>query len=122
MGLMGSIRGYLRTAAALALISLAIQCAASFGHLHLEHWAAGDTHTARPLSQPVADPATGDHGEDERCDLCAVIQLAGTALLPDAPQPILLPFSPDPVWSPASESLRAQTATAFFHARAPPRA
>ncbi|NWG26517.1 MAG: 2-oxoglutarate dehydrogenase, E2 component, dihydrolipoamide succinyltransferase, partial [Pseudorhodoplanes sp.] len=71
---------------------------------------------------PVADPASGDPGEDERCDLCAVVQLAGSALLPVVPQPLLLPPAPAPLWMPAPSALRAQAPAAFFHARAPPRA
>jgi hypothetical protein len=79
----------------LALFALAVQLVLSFGHAHLDKLSFGSTNAAvagakSPASQP-SPTQHPDHGGDGYCAICAVIHLASSSLLPDAPRlPLLL--------------------------------
>jgi hypothetical protein len=104
-----------------ALLALALQLVISFGHVHLNNLALGKITTA--AAQTVSEsgtPAGTIPDRDEGCAICAIIGLAGTPLLPDAP-PLLVADAqhatllPDLIAVLASDHTRAQ-----FQARAPP--
>jgi hypothetical protein len=105
----------------LALFALALQLALSFGHVHLDDLALGRTPIA--AAQKASDsgtPAGTVPDRDEGCAICAVIGLAGTPLLPDAPALVFASaqheaFLPDLVAALDPRHTRAQ-----FQARAPP--
>lgn len=111
---MTRIREHLRKGAALALLALAIQLATSFAHIH---------HIADPASigQAQAADHSGDQDRhtDEGCALCAVLSLAATSILPDAPQ-LDLPLVERARLSVLLEALLRDCRTPLFHARAPP--
>jgi hypothetical protein len=68
-----------------ALFALALQLAVSFGHVHLGVlWLDGSPVAAAQKPSP-AEPAGTLPDRDEGCAICAIIGLAGTPLLPDAP-------------------------------------
>jgi hypothetical protein len=79
--------------AGLALFALAVQLVLSFGHIHLEGLHGGALSLAgaqQPVSQSApANQPTGD--TDDYCPICAVIHLASSSFLPDAPQ-LPLPY------------------------------
>jgi hypothetical protein len=116
---MTRIRDHLRKGAVLALIALAFQLAASFGHIHSED-APGPCASAGQ-SQDAADrhdDAPDDHaGED--CALCAVLSLAAFSLLPDAPQLDVPVVARARFANPVHDRPREARA-ALFRARAPP--
>jgi hypothetical protein len=119
-----------RWAAHGALLALLIQLVASFGHLHLGDLtgpassasAIGVANHAAVL-RPTPAPAHGNDGTaDPSCPVCALIQLASTAV-PPAPPPLPLPAAFDRIrWEAAAASASALAAPRFFQARAPPSA
>lgn len=116
---MTRIREHLRNGIALALLALAIQLAAGLVHVH--HDEAGEAVTAahsepRPDSH---DRPTGHH-EGEDCALCAILNLAASSILPQAPQ-LVLPDRVEGRFDPRQTSEHHAFKAALFKARAPPR-
>ena len=85
-------RDHIRNGAKLALFTLAVQIVLSLGHLHLDdvHAApSGSTiQTVQTSSSPDADHQ--QHRVGVPCDVCAVMAMAGHALVA-APAILLLP-------------------------------
>ena len=115
-------RANLRVGARIGLFALTLQIVLSFGHVHLGDLrhstdrlavAAAQPGPSDPLQQPISDA-------DGYCAICAAIHLAGTSLLPQAPQ-LSVPFAGQPVehanFIPAT-SLSPRRAS--FQSRAPP--
>src|ERR1700757_2067810 len=107
----------------LALVALALQLAASFGHMHREDFVHG-----RPGPTVVTQCAAGGgaptDGDDDHliCAICATVHLAGTVLLP-APLAIALPAEVTIARLTAAEhNATEHTPALAFHARGPPRA
>jgi hypothetical protein len=86
-------RSHSGVSSGLALFSLALQLALSFGHIHLKD-SLGTAHSAAPIDTGVsrAIPADGESDQHEReyCAVYAVNALIGTAQDP-APPMIELP-------------------------------
>jgi hypothetical protein len=105
-----------------ALVALAIQLAASFGHMHREDFVHG-----RPgltiVTQGAGAGAPIDGDDDHlTCDICATVHLAGTLLLP-APPAIALPADITIGRLTAGEQAATLRIPAPpFHARGPPTA
>ena len=111
----------------LALFALALQLALSFGHVHLDKFAAGFvTATAADAKAPASQqPSPQQHpagDSDDYCAICAAIHLASSSFLPEAPQ-LPVPF--------VSQTIEHFDYVAFvfiapqrtaFQSRAPPRA
>ena len=107
----------------LALAALAIQLAASFGHMHREDFVHG-----RPgptvVTQGAGGAGTPTDGDDDHlaCDICATVHLAGTMLLP-APPAIALPAGIAIARLTAGKQPATHRIAALpFHARGPPSA
>jgi len=104
-----------------ALFALALQLLLSFGHVHLEDLALGKTTTAAAQKASESrEPAGTVPDRDEGCAICAIIGLAGTPLIADAPALLFADAQhaallPDLVAVLVSDHTRAQ-----FQARAPP--
>ena len=124
-------RSHSRLGVYLALFALAFQLALSFGHLHLEGFAAGRASVpaaaqALPSEQASATTAPDPAGHespartDDYCAVCALIHLAGSLSPAEAPSlPLPMSFG----------RLRLETAVEFdltaphrapFRVRAPP--
>ncbi len=77
-----------RFASFLALFALALQLAASFGHLHLERIRGAYPSVSATgfiaKVQPINGGQPGDDG-DKYCPICATIYLAGNSLVPQPP-------------------------------------
>ena len=81
----------------LALIALALQLAASFGHVHARNFAfenlaglnAGEAHYWRgPTGHETASQTPGNvTDDDDRCTICFSGFLLATSFIPDATQP-----------------------------------
>jgi hypothetical protein len=71
-----------RCGSSLALAALALQFVLSFGHVHL------DAATRSPVAGAPGAPSLPDQqgGGDDYCAVCATIQLAANAFVPQAPQ------------------------------------
>jgi hypothetical protein len=103
---------------------MALQLALSFGHLHLDRIApaptafavAAATSSGYP-SSPAQHPA---NDADDYCAICAIIHLASTSFVPDAPA-LPVPFTAEPVrhFSSVAFIVTAPRRTAF-QSRAPP--
>jgi hypothetical protein len=104
-----------------ALSALALQLVLSFGHVHLDDLALGKaTAGAAQKASESGTPAGTVPDRDEGCAICAIIGLAGTPLVPDAPALLFAGAQnaaslPDLVAVLVSAHTRAQ-----FQARAPP--
>jgi hypothetical protein len=103
------VRANIGTGARLALFSLAIQIALSFGHFHAIAAPTAPSIQSAQQQLPAPAPDTGHH-PDDLCAICVVSALAGTAL---AAAPPALPLPQ------AIELPRQATYTAVFHAHAP---
>jgi hypothetical protein len=118
-------RANIRLGSRLALIALAIQFALAFGHAHHAGQPSHDVGAAHALA---SIPASDDHagGEPARdphqiaCDICAVMALAGAALI--APPPALSAPPAGAKTAPAAVVGRLALAPirGAFQARAPP--
>jgi hypothetical protein len=86
-------RDNLRHGAKLALFALAVQIVLSLGHIHLDDIHAAPINGAITQVQAPSTPDI-DHHQQHRvgvpCDICAVMSMAGTALL-SAPPILQLP-------------------------------
>jgi hypothetical protein len=104
-----------------ALSALVLQLVISFGHVHLDDLALGKaTIGAAQKASESGTPAGTVPDRDEGCAICAIIGLAGTPLVPDAPALVFAAGQdaaplPDLVAVLVSDHTRAQ-----FQARAPP--
>ena len=119
------IRSNHRVGAWAAVLALAIQFVASFGHIHRED-IFGPSVTAAVSSQaqsadtgPANDDDHGAPGHDV-CDICATLSLASSSVLPTVPLPV------PPVEYVQAHFVHVLSAQLFyvlhsgFHARAPP--
>src|SRR3954451_54548 len=87
------VRTNLRIAAWCALFAIALQLVLSFGHFHNNGLGSGSISTALISSdRVVSDPADGQGGPQnpgaprgDYCGICAVSNLAGSVVPPDAP-------------------------------------
>jgi Protein of unknown function (DUF2946) len=73
----------------LALAAMALQLALSFGHLHLDGIAPERTVAVSDAASSGQQPSPSQHHDsdgDDYCAICAVMHLASTSFLPDAPQ------------------------------------
>lgn len=105
-----------------ALFALAVQGAASFGHVHLARAAAADLPlVCRTVFKPAPDlPCPAHHRHEKDCSICWSVAQAGTALLP-APPVMTVPVAlsaPGVLPMPAARPM-AMTPLAF-EARGPP--
>ncbi len=79
-----------RLGSLLALFALAVQLTLSFGHVHLDGVAGATTPALVAGGQASTAPSSpAQHPADEAddyCAICAVIHLAATSFLPQAPQ------------------------------------
>lgn len=105
--------------ARLALIALALQFAAAFGHFHpLQIASPAQITVAGAPSQPDTDHH--HDGITDVCAICAVVAMAGSTLAaapPMLPQQQALPL---PLQLPAADPLHARAALAAFQPRGPP--
>jgi hypothetical protein len=121
---MGWFRSRSRLGAYLALFALAVQLAASFAHVHLDHVRpTAASASAQLAGERASGPSSrSDHEDlaDDLCPICGLIHLAGT-IMPAETLPLPLPS--------IFFRLRRETAVAFdlpashrvvFQARAPP--
>jgi hypothetical protein len=84
------VRTNRRRGAWLALAAMALQLVLSFGHIHLEDFGGA----GRGLTSVAASKALSSHQDpsgqpaneaDDYCPICAVIHLAASSFVPDAP-------------------------------------
>ena len=120
-------RSRARSGAFLALFALGVQLAVCFGHVHLGGVAFGRV-SALEQSQPAAVATTApDPGSteipalaDDCCVVCALIHLAGTLVVAEAPA-LPLPVRSGRLQFAASVAFDLTGAPfALFRARAPP--
>jgi hypothetical protein len=80
----------------LALATMALQIALSFGHIHLESLGTGSVVASVAASKAPSweqNPAQHPANEaDDYCAICATIHLTSSSFLPDAPL-LLVPFA-----------------------------
>jgi hypothetical protein len=108
----------------LALFALSVQLVLSFGHIHLDKFPSGSTNAvAADAKAPASQPSPAPHPADDAgdyCAICAIIHLAASSLLPDAPQ-LPVPF--------VSQTIKHSNRVVFvfvapqrtaFQSRAPP--
>jgi hypothetical protein len=111
-----------RFGSSLGLAALALQLVVSFGHIHLEGIGGGApalSSAQPPTSQPspVQHPA---NDTDDYCPICAVMHLASSSFLPDAPQ-LPLAFISQPIeYRDDVAFIFVTPRLAAFQARAPP--
>lgn len=115
---MTRIREHLQKGVALALVALAIQLAAGLVHAHHDEAreAIAAAHS-EPQQAPNEQPGDPHAGED--CALCAVLSLAASSVLPEAPR-LVLPAIVRADLRPAVSGRIEGKSAALFHARAPP--
>jgi hypothetical protein len=106
----------------LALLALAVQLAASFGHIHTVR--AGHDTTAlacRTFFQPVASqPCPPSNHDDKSCPVCLTINMSGSLVLGEPPALAFPQFVSDAPLPDRSRTLAPDLETAAFQARAPP--
>jgi hypothetical protein len=119
------IRQNVRLGAACALFALAIQLALSFSHVHLGPIAGSQPASLVQLALDTPDSGGGlkhkpNRPADNTCDICILIQLAGSSTPAAAPQ-LAQPVAFGPAWH-AIRTDRSLTASrlALFQARGPP--
>ena len=128
-------RRHVKQGSRLALFALAIQFALSFGHFHGAAAQAepaalaaataatgGDTHDAPAASRKLPAGQDNDQQPADNCAICAVMALAGTALV--SPPPVLL--LPEAIeffyLATDAEFLHLKSVGVHFQPRAPPAA
>ena len=84
------VRTNRRRGAWLALAAMVLQLAISFGHIHLEDFGGKRSDLAsvaasKALSAPQDPTGHPASDADDTCPICAVIHLASSSFLPDAP-------------------------------------
>lgn len=117
---MGWVRTNRRLCGALALFTLALQLALSFGHVHVRDFAG--IPGAQVAHAQLSAPHSPDGGvtDDDYCLVCATVALSGTLFLP-APPAVSPPSHSTYAshWYRVAER-RDRFAHALFSARAPP--
>jgi hypothetical protein len=85
-------RANIRNGAKLALFALVVQLVLSLGHIHLDelHAAPGDASITQAQAPSTPDSDHQQHRAGVPCDICAVMAMAGTALV-STPPILLLP-------------------------------
>ena len=103
-----------------ALFALALQLALSFGHVHLDDLALGNTATvaAQQASEPGAP--SGTVPDRDVCAICAIISLSGSLLIPDAPALAFAGEQHEAFFADLVAIRGPRQARAQFQARAPP--
>ena len=121
------IRSNVRWGAACALLALAFQFALSFEHVHFPAAAKSQSSSLVQLAGDMPDSSSGlkqkpkpQRPADNVCDICILIQLAGSSP-PTAAPALVLPAAYGPAWH-AIRTDRALTPSrlALFQARGPP--
>jgi hypothetical protein len=106
----------------IALFALALQLALSFGHVHLDELALGES--TRAAAQKASDAQSVPSGNvpdrDEVCAICAIIGLSGALLIPDAPALVFAGAPQEALFPDLLAVLVSAPARAQFQARAPP--
>jgi len=113
-----------RLGACLALFALALQLVLSFGHVHVEGFAAGRAAIAQASTAATGNLANQESPAlaDDYCSVCALIHLAGS-LAPAQPPSLPLPTSFHRPWRTAAvEFDLTRPHRVLFGARAPPTA
>jgi hypothetical protein len=105
----------------LALLALALQLAASFGHIHAEDFAGLGRAAVAQTALADNGPAGAPDPDHLTCDICAAVHLAGSLLMP-APPVLVVPASAPVVLTLPAPVDRLALAAAAFHARGPPQA
>jgi hypothetical protein len=110
-----------RFAGTLALFALALQFTLAFGHIHLRDFAGipgvAIAQTQAATADPARDHNTG-HSADDYCLICATTNLAGTLVVPVAPElPVL---TTDASYAHFCAAPCSRIDHALFRARAPP--
>ncbi|WP_022720716.1 hypothetical protein [Rhodopseudomonas sp. B29] len=105
--------------ARLALIALALQFAAAFGHFHP---LALSTPAQITVASAPSQPDTDHHHEGiaDFCAICAVVAMAGSMLAASPPMLPLQQATPLQLHLPAADALHARAAVAAFQPRGPP--
>jgi hypothetical protein len=104
-----------------ALSALALQLLLSFGHVHLDDLALGKaTAGAAQKASESGTPAGTVPDRDEGCAICAIIGLAGTPLVPDAPALVFADSQHPAVFSELIAIFVSDPRREHFQARAPP--
>jgi len=120
---MSWFRSNVRSGAWCALFALAVQLVLSFGHVHVHGGGRPAPVSLSALAAPAggAPVSPGDpNGASDHCDICTLIQLAGTAspsVAPSLPLPVVVTsveFTADP------DIDRTTSRPRSFHARGPP--
>jgi hypothetical protein len=114
-------RRHIKNGSRLALLALAIQLVLSFGHVHADRAQASPIATA---IQSVELPAGSGHQPQphpaDHCAICAVLALAGTALLATPPA-LQLPQATDFLYRVTrAEFAHLHASSVAFQPRAPP--
>jgi hypothetical protein len=104
----------------LAPFALALQLAVSFGHVHLGVLGLDGSPVAAAQKPSPAEPAGTLPDRDEGCAICAIIGLAGTPLLPDAPALIFAGTQHVALFSELIAVFVSDPNREHFQARAPP--
>ena len=105
----------------LALFALALQLVLSFGHIHLDDLGLGGAlaATAEKASESGTPPGTAPD-RDEGCAICAIIGLASTPLVPDAPALVFDAAQHAALFSELIAAFVSDPRREHFQARAPP--
>jgi hypothetical protein len=116
---MNWIRSHLRFAARLALFTLCLQLALSFGHVHR----GGIVLVSAGAAVAVAahDPLPADGTVGDICAVCALIQLVNSSVPGTAPLFGLPTVTPSSRVDAAIENQATAPGRGIFRARAPPR-
>ena len=128
-------RSNIKGGARLALLSLFLQLALSFGHFHalaapsvgatqsaLPHAKVDDLTVQSPQAKPKQAPAKQDHDQNgpDGCAICAVMAMAST-MLSASPPILLLPEAVEFLYRGTdAEFIHLKSAGTAFQPRAPP--
>jgi hypothetical protein len=118
------VRSKRRSGSWLALAAMALQLVLSFGHIHLDKLPSGSANAVVAAAKaPASQPSPAQHPAndgDDYCAICAVVHLAASSFLPDAPQ-LPVPFVSRPIeHSPQIIFVFVAPQRTAFQSRAPP--
>jgi len=126
------VRANRRFGAWWALVAIALQIILSFGHAHRSEGMGPGLPSAAPattvLHLPVIEAAIERRGPAppaaafEYCSVCAVVELAATAVPPQAPAWALPDMTREAGFVVAADTVRVTPRHRLFQARAPPQA
>jgi hypothetical protein len=121
---MGWLRSRLKQGSYIALFAMALQLVLSFSHVHLQRSSASSQQSffahAKTSTFGILPPEELPPGADDECPICALIQLAGSLILP-VPAAVRVPIHFASVQhEPTLNYYVAATTLQPFQARAPP--